>query len=39
MFPEPESYEEYVPEGWQGKYEDFRDSLFSGINNIINNNY
>ena len=23
MFPEPASYEEYVPKGWSGEYEDF----------------
>jgi hypothetical protein len=23
MFPEPASYEEYVPNGWSGKYDDF----------------
>ena len=27
MFPEPASYEEYVPEGWSGKYEDFTDII------------
>lgn len=27
MFPEPASYEEYVPEGWSGKYEDFTELI------------
>lgn len=27
MFPEPASYEEYVPEEWQGKYEDFTELI------------
>ena len=25
MFPEPASYEEYVPKGWHGKYENFTE--------------
>ena len=27
MFPEPTSYEEYVPKGWSGKYEDFTELI------------
>ena len=27
MFPEPASYEEYVPKGWSGKYEDFTELI------------
>ncbi|EPY2273416.1 hypothetical protein ACXAUS_002278 [Clostridium sporogenes] len=27
MFPEPASYEEYVPEEWKGKYEDFTELI------------
>lgn len=27
MFPEPASYEEYVPKGWSGKYEDFSELI------------
>lgn len=27
MFPEQASYEEYVPEGWEGKYEDFTEVI------------
>ena len=27
MFPEQASYEEYVPEGWVGKYEDFTEVI------------
>ena len=27
MFPEPASYEDYVPDGWKGKYEDFTELI------------
>lgn len=27
MFPEPASYEEYVPKDWNGKYEDFTELI------------
>lgn len=27
MFPEPASYEEYVPKGWSGKYKDFTELI------------
>lgn len=27
MFPEPASYEEYVPKGWNGKYKDFTELI------------
>ncbi|MGG0276947.1 hypothetical protein [Bacillus rhizoplanae] len=27
MFPEPASYEEYVPQDWNGKYEDFTELI------------
>lgn len=28
MFPEPASYEEYVPKDWEGRYEDFTELIF-----------
>lgn len=27
MYPEPASYERFVPEGWQGRYEDFTSKI------------